>query len=92
MRPFGFSSPIGRAFLLLLLILRYGYARSPLFNVFGSYFPGWMLCVLAAIVLTVLIHLAVRRAGLNKYVEPAGLTYSALTLFFSFTFWLIAFA
>ncbi|MGC2656344.1 MAG: YtcA family lipoprotein [Bryobacteraceae bacterium] len=67
-------------------------ARSPMFNLFGSYFPGWMLCVLAAILLTVLVRLVVRRLKLDDHVEPAAVTYLALTLFFSFTLWLVLFA
>ena len=91
MRPIGRFRSVSNAFLLLMLTPGGGYARSPLFNVLGSYFPGWMLCVLAAIMLAVLIRVAVRRMGLDEYLEPAVLTYPALTLFFSFTFWLIVF-
>jgi YtcA family len=81
-----------RLIALFILIAAPLSARSPLFNLFGSYFPGWMVCVLAAISLSVCVRLVVRKLNWDDYLEPAVVTYSALTLFFSFTLWLLMFA
>ncbi len=80
-----------RAAFVLLLASAPASAHSPLFNLFGSYFPGWMLCVLASIMLVVLLRLLILKLKLDEYIAPAGLTYAALTLFFSFTLWLVLF-
>ena len=66
--------------------------RSPLFNILGSYFPGWMLCVLTAILLSVLLRVLVRKWNADEFMEPAIITYVALTMFFAFTLWLVIFA
>jgi hypothetical protein len=67
-------------------------AHSPLFNILGSYFPGWMLCFLSAILLSVLVRLLARRLNFDDHMEPALITYVAMTLLFSFTLWLILFS
>lgn len=78
--------------LLFLAIPLSAGARSPLFNILGSYFPGWMLCILVAILLTVLLRLFARRLKFDGYMEPVVVTYPALAIFFSFTLWLLLFA
>ncbi|MBV8866102.1 MAG: DUF1656 domain-containing protein [Acidobacteriaceae bacterium] len=66
--------------------------RAPAFNILGSYFPSWMLCMLLAIVLTVGVRLLVRRFGIEDRLEPLVATYPCLTACFAFSMWLLFFS
>jgi hypothetical protein len=65
-----------------------GCVHAPAFNVLGSYFPAWMLCMSIAIIATVLVRLFVQRVHWDVYLWPTILTYPCLTAFFAFTCWL----
>ena len=74
-------------FLLLALPLT-GCGRAPSFDILGSFFPAWLLCFVAAILLTVL-----SRELLRRYVEIVWpiVTYPSLTALFAFALWLTVF-
>jgi hypothetical protein len=61
----------------------------PSLNIFGSFFPSWMLCgligLLAAIVLYKLLSVLRTHAALS----PALLFYPSVTLTVTFSLWLI---
>jgi YtcA-like protein len=82
------TSQFLRIGLLLAPLLLTGCARAPSFDILGSFFPAWLVCLVIAILLTV-----VSRALLNRYVEIAWpvLIYPSLTAFFTFTLWLALF-
>jgi YtcA family len=73
------------AFLALLLT---GCGRAPSFDILGSFFPAWLFCVAAAVLLTVLA-----RALLHRRIEIAlpVLAYPSLTVIFTFILWLALF-
>ena len=81
----------GFCFLLLVLVPLTGCQTAPAFNIYGSYFPSWMLCVLVAILLAVVVRLVVKRLGVEEQMEPGIVTYPSLAAFFSFTLWLVFF-
>jgi hypothetical protein len=62
-----------------------GCGRAPSFDILGSFFPAWLVCLSVAILLTV-----ISRALLNRYVEIVWpvLIYPSLTAFFTFALWL----
>jgi YtcA family len=74
-------------FLLATLSLT-GCGRAPSFDILGSFFPAWLLCFVAAILLTVL-----SREVLRRYVEIVWpmVTYPSLTALFAFALWLMLF-
>ena len=74
-------------FLLAALPLT-GCGRAPSFDILGSFFPAWLLCFVAAILLTVL-----SRELLGRYVEIVWpiVTYPSLTALFAFALWLTLF-
>jgi hypothetical protein len=76
------------AVFMLALVLLTGCARAPFFDILGSFFPAWLVCLAVAIVLTV-----VSRALLSRYVEIVWpvLIYPSLTAIFSFVLWLALF-
>ena len=70
------------------LLLMTGCGRAPSFDILGSFFPSWLVCLVVAILLT-----AVSRALLSRYVEIVWpvLVYPSLTAIFSFALWLAMF-
>jgi hypothetical protein len=75
------------AFLPTLLLLT-GCGRAPSFDILGSFFPAWLVCLAVAILLTVL-----SRKMLRRYVEIVWpiVVYPSLTAFFTFALWLTLF-
>ena len=70
------------------LLLMTGCGRAPSFDILGSFFPAWLLCLVAAILLTL-----GARAVLSRYVEIVWpvLVYPSLTAIFAFALWLALF-
>jgi YtcA family len=70
------------------LLLMTGCGRAPSFDILGSFFPAWLVCLVVAILLTV-----ISRALLSRYVEIAWpvLVYPSSTALFSFALWLLLF-
>ena len=70
------------------LLFLTGCGRAPSFDLLGSFFPAWLVCFVAAILLT-----AISRALLSRYVEIAWpvLVYPSFTALFSFALWLLLF-
>ena len=75
----------------LLLVTTSGCAGPPTFNILGSYFPSWLVCLGISIGLTFLAHLFVATKNLADQLWPLPIVYSALVCLFSCTLWLIFF-
>ncbi len=82
---------LGDAVLLLPLAVLLGCMRSPSFNVLGSYFPGWIACVISAVLVTAVLRWALHRAGLEERLPMLPLFYFSLASLIACVFWLIAF-
>ena len=68
-----------------------GCRLAPSINVLGAYFPDWLFCIIAGVSLTVIIHLITSKRSLGAWLQPAALTYPALTTLFSIAVWLYFF-
>ena len=77
-----------RGMFMPALLLITGCERAPSFDIVGSFFPAWLLCLVVAVLLTV-----VSRALLNRYVEIVCpvLVYPSLTAIFALASWLALF-
>ena len=75
----------------LFLLQPAGCSGPPTFNVLGSYFPSWLVCLAISIVLTFLAHAFVTRKALTDRLWPLPVIYSSLVCLFSCTLWLIFF-
>jgi len=75
--------------LLLVTIFSAGCSRAPSFDIFGSFFPAWLICVTVALLLTVAAHWLLLRAGVVLALPV--LTYPSLTALFAFALWLAFF-
>ena len=74
-------------FVLVMLLLT-GCGRAPSFDILGSFFPAWLVCLAVAIVLTIISY-----GVLQHRLELAfpTLTYPSLTALFTFCLWLVFF-
>ena len=57
--------------------------RSPTIDVFGSYFPAWMVCILVGILLTVVVRQVLVALEIDTQLRPAGLVYLCLAIVFA---------
>lgn len=60
-------------------------------DLFGSYFPAWMLCAAVGIVAAVVIRQVLAVAGINEYVVAPLLTYAAFAVSAALLTWLLWF-
>lgn len=65
-----------------------GCGGAPSQNILGSYFPSWMLCVLAGIGAAIIVRQGLAAAGIDKVLPAPLLVYLAFTVFFAFATWL----
>jgi hypothetical protein len=77
-----------RAVFVPALVLMTACGRAPSFDILGSFFPAWLLCLVAAIVLTL-----GARAVLSRYVEIVWpvLVYPSLTAVLTCALWMVLF-
>lgn len=75
--------------LAISLLCLIGCSRAPSFDVLGSFFPAWLVCLALALLLTV----AARWLFLRLRLEIAFpiLTYPSLAALFTFALWLVFF-
>jgi hypothetical protein len=78
----------------LLIVLLFGASRflshhSLTVDVFGSYFPAWMVCILSGLTLTLIAHWILQVRNLKTYLGPAPLIYSCLMIVFTFATWIL---
>lgn len=66
-----------------------GCDRAPSYSILGSFFPVWIFCFFAGVLLTFLLHLLLRRLGLDGQLTPPVLVYPSLAAFFTMALWLI---
>jgi hypothetical protein len=76
----------------LFLLASAGCSGPPVFNVLGSYFPSWLVCLTISIGLTFVAHAFVTTKKLADELWPLSIVYSALLCLFSCTLWLVFFA
>lgn len=69
-----------------------GCGRAPSFNILGSFFPAWLVCMVAGIVLAAIVNWVLVRCKLDKEIPWTILVYPCLAAFFAFTLWLIFFS
>lgn len=49
--------------------------HCPSLTIFGAFFPSWMLCAVAGVVVAVLAYLALSHTRLGPELKPAVLAY-----------------
>lgn len=74
---------------MLTPLLLMGCRRAPSFDVVGSFFPAWLVCLAVSILLTVLARWLFEH--LRVAIAPQILIYPSLTAAFAFALWLVFF-
>jgi hypothetical protein len=69
-----------------------GCRRAPTFNILGSYFPAWLVCLFAGIVLAIVANRLLFRFALDKEILWPVLVYPCLALLCACLLWLICFS
>ena len=72
--------------LLLGLLFCTGCSRAPSFDIVGSFFPAWLVCIFVGLLLTVAARWLFLR--LRVVIALPVLTYPSLTALFTFALWL----
>ena len=85
-------SSIGILFLCVSTLWLGGCRATPVFNVLGSFFPAWMICLFLGVLLTLLVRWLFRRIDLEPFVRPLVVVYPALATLFTCTLWLLFFS
>jgi len=78
--------------LFALSVALNGCGRAPTFSILGSFFPAWLVCMVAGIVLAALVNWVLTRYKLEDRLAWPMLVYPCLAAFFSFTLWLLFFS
>jgi hypothetical protein len=66
-----------------------GCGRAPSIDVIGSFFPAWMVCIIAAIILASVLRIFLLRRQWEPAIEPVALFYPAVVLLLTCLLWLI---
>jgi len=77
--------------MLLSLSLVSGCRRAPSIGIYGSYFPGWLICLALGIALNVAAHLVLRRLDYEVHLRSLGLVFISLSITLTCLLWLILF-
>jgi len=72
---------------LLMSSLMTSCSRAPSFDILGSYFPAWLICLTLAVVLTVVVRWLLLRFQIE--VAFPIVVYPSLTALFAFGMWLV---
>jgi hypothetical protein len=83
------SRVAARASLILAPFMLVSCARAPSFDILGSFFPAWLICLILGILLTVVARWLLLR--LRIAVDLPILVYPSLTALFTFALWLVFF-
>jgi hypothetical protein len=62
--------------------------HCPSLNIFGTFFPAWMLCALLGIVAAIIAYGGLSRTRLRDDIKPALLAYPSIALSVTFILWL----
>ncbi|HEX4275139.1 MAG TPA: YtcA family lipoprotein [Bryobacteraceae bacterium] len=78
-------------YLVLLSILLSGCTRAPSVDIIGSFFPGWLICLTIAVVLTFVVRSVLVKVRLESEVGPLALFYPSLLTLLTSLLWLAYF-
>jgi hypothetical protein len=78
--------------ILLACMFLTGCGRAPSFNVLGSYFPAWLLCIFAGIAGASIVASILSRLGMRSFIRWTILVYPCLAASIAFTLWLFLFS
>ena len=75
-----------------LCALLSGCTRAPSYSILGSFFPVWLFCGIAGILLAFGVHVILVRLERDHELEPPLLVYPSLAMLFTLGLWLVFFS
>jgi hypothetical protein len=73
------------------LITLAGCGRAPSFSILGSFFPAWLICLIAGIVVAASVNWILTALKQETLITWGIITYPCLAAFAAITLWLIFF-
>lgn len=64
---------------------------DPIVEIFGSYFPAWIVCLFCGVFLVILSREALARLRIEPHLGPLFIVYPGLGLIFTLAIWLLFF-
>jgi hypothetical protein len=86
------SKSIAKFVTLASLLPLSGCNHAPSVSIVGSFFPIWILCIAAGIVIAVSVRALLLRTAFEKELKPAIVVYPCLAAACAFTLWLVFFS
>ncbi len=84
---------LGKTWLLCLAVVDCSScSRVPSVEVIGSFFPAWMFCIIAAVIITGLIRVVLAQRGLEQKLGPFVIVYPSMAVGISCLLWLLLFS
>ena len=80
---------LARCGLLLSVSVSMGCSQAPSFDIIGSFFPAWLVCLAVALLLTAAAYWLLLRA--HVVLALPVLSYPSLTVLFTLALWLTFF-
>jgi hypothetical protein len=77
---------------VLATLLMTGCGRAPSFDILGSYFPAWLICILTGIAGASLIKLVLIWVHRAQWIRLTIVAYPCLAASIAFTLWLLIFS
>jgi YtcA family len=77
--------------MLLPTVLLTGCQRAPSVSILGSFFPVWIFCAVAGIVIASLAHTFFVRLRIDTEIHPPILVYPSIAASAAVTLWLVLF-
>ena len=68
-----------------------GCSAAPAQNILGSFFPAWMLCAAAGIVIAVVVRQVLCATAVDPYLIAPPLTYLCIAIAGTLVVWLVWF-
>jgi hypothetical protein len=68
-----------------------GCSRAPSVSIIGSFFPIWMICIVAGVVAAFIARAVLVRSGLEHHVGPLWLFYPSTVTLCVCTLWEVFF-
>jgi predicted transcriptional regulator len=85
------TTPKSFACVATVCLLLTGCAHAPSINIIGSFFPAWMICLTAGVVLAFIARHILVRYRLEPEVGPLALFYPCIVILLTCLLWLILF-
>ena len=90
-RPCLSCKMLGRAMIGMNLIFLTGCQGAPSINLLGSFFPGWMLCMILGVIGALLLRRVFIKTNIDAHLPLPAFVYLCLWIFITLLSWLLFF-